>query len=287
MAKQATSAAKSPKSGTPQKSNTPARSSTPIFVEQEWQKPSRSNIQHDADLEWAAAEGDSDAEEWECVACNKSFRSEAAWDSHERSRKHMQAVERLRQQMLEEDDTLELGEEDDEVEEETFHEAQSEVGDEGEDERATGPKPVEAGDEEPTVREGSRKKTRGKQNTPATPRVVSVSPTRRKTKGRRRRQSPSLVDGLGDSTTVDEESTTTKAVEGSAPGMTKKEKRRAKEAAKKAQASEVEAARLVCLHSVDKQHIGLNSILRSVMCALSNSKARRNCSHTSMTLGMH
>lgn len=88
---------------------TPQQPSTPIpeFVEQEWQKATRPDI--DADLEWAAAENASDAEEWECVACGKAFRSEAAWDSHERSKKHMQAVERLRQKMLEEDDGLGLG----------------------------------------------------------------------------------------------------------------------------------------------------------------------------------
>jgi hypothetical protein len=47
----------------------------------------RSKIDADDDLEWAAAEGGDDPEEWECVACGKIFRSEAAWDSHERSKK--------------------------------------------------------------------------------------------------------------------------------------------------------------------------------------------------------
>ena len=54
------------------------------YVEQEWQKLDGKGV-HD-DLEWAIAEGN-DEEEWECVVCNKSFRSEAAWDSHERSKK--------------------------------------------------------------------------------------------------------------------------------------------------------------------------------------------------------
>ncbi|KII84450.1 hypothetical protein PLICRDRAFT_365946 [Plicaturopsis crispa FD-325 SS-3] len=52
------------------------------YVEQDWQKVDN-RWSADADLDWAAAEGD-DAEEWECVACGKTFRSEAAWDSHER-----------------------------------------------------------------------------------------------------------------------------------------------------------------------------------------------------------
>ncbi|TFK40071.1 hypothetical protein BDQ12DRAFT_601907 [Crucibulum laeve] len=85
-----------------------------LYVEQEWQKVDVHGLH--ADLEWATAEGEN-SEEWECVACRKSFRSEAAWDSHERSKKHMKEVERLRREMemedaelgLEEDiDTLEL-----------------------------------------------------------------------------------------------------------------------------------------------------------------------------------
>ncbi|KAJ7219960.1 hypothetical protein GGX14DRAFT_584783 [Mycena pura] len=76
------------------------------YVEQEWQKID--NLQQHDDLEWAAAEGD-DPEEWECVVCGKSFWSEAAWDSHERSKKHMKQVERLKKEMLEDDSQLDLG----------------------------------------------------------------------------------------------------------------------------------------------------------------------------------
>ncbi|KAL0061023.1 hypothetical protein AAF712_012144 [Marasmius tenuissimus] len=74
------------------------------FLEQDWQKIDSRN-QH-VDLEWAAAEGE-DPEEWECVACGKTFRSEAAWDSHERSKKHMKEVEKLRREM--ERENAELG----------------------------------------------------------------------------------------------------------------------------------------------------------------------------------
>ncbi|CAA7265571.1 unnamed protein product [Cyclocybe aegerita] len=77
------------------------------YVEQEWQKVEMKGLH--ADLDWAAAEGE-DLEEWECVACRKSFRSEAAWDSHERSKKHMKEVERLRRQMEQDDEELELDE---------------------------------------------------------------------------------------------------------------------------------------------------------------------------------
>ncbi|KAJ3854442.1 DnaJ domain-containing protein [Lentinula lateritia] len=75
------------------------------YIEQDWQKIDSRVGEHD--LEWAIAEGD-DPEEWECVACNKSFRSEAAWDSHERSKKHLREVERLRREMLDEEETLGL-----------------------------------------------------------------------------------------------------------------------------------------------------------------------------------
>ncbi|KAH9933672.1 DnaJ-domain-containing protein [Epithele typhae] len=92
---------------TPSSKPTPSTSSgpAPVFVEQEWQKaPSRDR---DADLDWAAGEGEDD-EEWECVACGKSFRTEAAWDSHERSKKHIKAVEALKREMELENDELEL-----------------------------------------------------------------------------------------------------------------------------------------------------------------------------------
>ena len=69
------------------------------YVEQEWQKTNISGVD---DLEWALAEGNDDPEVFECVACGKSFKSEAAWNSHERSKKHIKNVEVLRRQMEEE-----------------------------------------------------------------------------------------------------------------------------------------------------------------------------------------
>ena len=75
------------------------------FVAQDWQQVAEPS---DAvtDLEWARAEGAED-EEWECIACNKTFRSEAAWNSHERSKKHIKNVEVLRRQM--EEEAMQLG----------------------------------------------------------------------------------------------------------------------------------------------------------------------------------
>ena len=75
-----------------------------VYVEQEWQKTGVSDA---GDLEWALAEGNDDPEVFECVACGKSFKSEAAWNSHERSKRHIKNVEVLRRQM--EEETIELG----------------------------------------------------------------------------------------------------------------------------------------------------------------------------------
>ncbi|KAI9440111.1 DnaJ-domain-containing protein [Lactarius indigo] len=77
------------------------------FVVQDWQKVAELSDAA-ADLEWARAEGTED-EEWECIACNKTFRSEAAWNSHERSKKHLRTVEQLKREMQEEELELELG----------------------------------------------------------------------------------------------------------------------------------------------------------------------------------
>ena len=77
------------------------------FVAQDWQKVAETS-EAAADLEWACAEGAED-EEWECIACNKTFRSEAAWDGHERSKKHLRAVEQLKREMQDEEQELDLG----------------------------------------------------------------------------------------------------------------------------------------------------------------------------------
>jgi DnaJ family protein A protein 5 len=82
-----------------------AQANNTPYVEQEWQKVTKDH-QHD-DLEWAAGEGE-DSEEWECVVCGKSFKSEAAWDSHERSKKHMKEIERLKREMTRENEELGL-----------------------------------------------------------------------------------------------------------------------------------------------------------------------------------
>lgn len=98
-------------------SQTTSKSATPLptrirpmdeYVEQDWQKIDSRAL--DVDLDWSAMQGEN-PEEWECVACDKMFRSEAAWTNHERSRKHRKAVESLKRGMQEEHDALDLEEE--------------------------------------------------------------------------------------------------------------------------------------------------------------------------------
>ncbi|KAI6025784.1 DnaJ-domain-containing protein [Pisolithus orientalis] len=91
---------------TPLSNSKVARNVQNVYVEQEWQKTAPSMMDDD-DLDWAVAEG-KDSEEWECVACGKSFRSEAAWDSHERSKKHMKEVGKLKREMRRENAELGL-----------------------------------------------------------------------------------------------------------------------------------------------------------------------------------
>jgi len=99
---------------------------TETYVEQDWQKVSVNG--EDADLDWAVAEDDS--EEWECVVCGKTFRSEPAWDSHERSKKHIKEVERLRREMEVEDEVLglQVGDRTGELDEEDLRETDKSPG---------------------------------------------------------------------------------------------------------------------------------------------------------------
>jgi DnaJ family protein A protein 5 len=51
---------------------------------------------------------ESEAEVLECVACNKRFKSEKQFESHERSKKHLKAIQELRRQMKKETANLDL-----------------------------------------------------------------------------------------------------------------------------------------------------------------------------------
>lgn len=81
------------KSGAATSSSGPSqqrRQTVPEYIEQDWQRIEHKH-EDNATGEWDEAEG---GEEWECIACGRTFRSEAAWGSHERSRKHLKEVER-------------------------------------------------------------------------------------------------------------------------------------------------------------------------------------------------
>ncbi|KAF5375590.1 hypothetical protein D9757_008538 [Collybiopsis confluens] len=141
------------------------------YVEQDWQKVD-TRTDH-ADLEWAMAEGE-DPEEWECVVCNKSFRSEAAWDSHERSKKHMKEVERLRREMLDEGEMLGLNQDGDDDEE--IH---SDI-DASERSRSPSPEPEFPSSLPPESNQGSARPKKGKKspkiNMSEPPRSLSPDP---------------------------------------------------------------------------------------------------------------
>lgn len=118
-------------SPTPASGSVTPRKTAPksTFVAQDWQKVAETSDAA-ADLEWARAEGSED-EEWECIACNKTFRSEAAWNGHERSKKHLRAVEQLKREMQDEEQELELGQSYDDKLADTdvrFHQRDDEVG---------------------------------------------------------------------------------------------------------------------------------------------------------------
>jgi DnaJ family protein A protein 5 len=194
----------------------------------------------DADLEWAAAEGE-DPEEWECVACGKTFRSEAAWDSHERSKKHLKEVERLRREMQDEEDELELAAAEENMSDSDRSAPPSRPASPAPDE--TEPAPAsppsspsvlsEHTDEEPLqnpVNRSQQKKKDGKVNV-----EPNVPPNRAKAK--RRRAAVAL-----DHSDEQEHSTVGQSTDGlpspaptdGEPPITKREKRRAKEARKAA-----------------------------------------------------
>ncbi|KAI0667800.1 DnaJ domain-containing protein [Trametes maxima] len=243
---------------TPQGSRTPnsrqAGTSTPaaqpVFVEQEWQK---ARVKDDAaDLEWAAAEGE-DEEEWECVACGKSFRSEAAWDSHERSKKHLKAVEELKWQMEVENDELGLGAEEADNDGSGLPGSESDQGEGTVAEREAPvektssraePNTVENGDEgnNPDHEEARPLKSRKKKPSKKASRAPSPTVEPRSTRRSRRRDVSALDPSVND---------TKETLENTASSVqhpddddkkqvpSKKEKRRAREAAKKAQQKKI------------------------------------------------
>ncbi|WVF66725.1 hypothetical protein IAT40_001467 [Kwoniella sp. CBS 6097] len=90
------------------------------FEEQSWQKLGAKYSDEEEEEEENAAEqeaGDgtgvrlddgNGGDFFECVACGKTFASEASWGNHERSKKHKQAVWRLKKEMMAEEQAIGL-----------------------------------------------------------------------------------------------------------------------------------------------------------------------------------
>lgn len=284
----AQAAAASSTASTPKSARTPTTRPTPPssqseFVAQDWQKAQK--ISDAEDLEWAAAENEQ--EEWECVACGKTFRSEAAWDSHERSRKHLKAVEDLRKRMREESEELGLGEVDEEDEEERGSDEEyetyedppetpiipSEAGeivdepaeapaldaDSGEEDpesensteratkgsRATPPGteggPPHGDGETNVTQPTSKAKTKGKQPRAPSPEVLTKSQRRAKARNESASAAASASGPPSVLTAEPEDHTPHEAAESTStptpqPELSKRDKRRAREAAKAARA---------------------------------------------------
>ena len=70
----------------------------------DWAK-SRPINEHDGGF---SSEDESEEHEFECVVCNKSFKSEAQYEAHEKSKKHNKLVKQLKKDMEDEDQDLDL-----------------------------------------------------------------------------------------------------------------------------------------------------------------------------------
>ncbi|EDQ84902.1 uncharacterized protein MONBRDRAFT_34486 [Monosiga brevicollis MX1] len=64
-------------------------------------------IESMADDIYGADSSDEEEQGMYCVACNKSFRTQPAWENHQRSKKHLKQVEYLKAQLQEEDEQFE------------------------------------------------------------------------------------------------------------------------------------------------------------------------------------
>jgi DnaJ family protein A protein 5 len=252
--------------------STPKRTAPPTstFVVQDWQKVAEPSDAA-ADLEWARAEG-TDDEEWECIVCNKTFRSEAAWNSHERSKKHIRTVEQLKREMQDEELELELGQADGSSAHANAEEADGQVtagatGDDKEPPKAS-PDRVIPASTAPNIEKatteaqhflGSRRRrpTQNKSHTPppvepsppapSVPEASQIGAARRSSARQRLTESdPELPKEFRETLSLDETPQHDEDAERDEVGpanstkveMSKREKRRAREAVKKAREGE-------------------------------------------------
>ena len=259
--------------------STPKRTApTSTFVVQDWQKVAEPSDAA-ADLEWARAEG-TDDEEWECIVCNKTFRSEAAWVSHERSKKHIRTVEQLKREMQDEELELELGQADGASAHANADEADGQVtaGATGDDKAspdrvipATAPNIEEATTEAKHFLGSRRRPTQNKSHTPPpkpspAPSVPEASQIGASSARQRLTESdPELLKEFRETLSLDETPQHDEDAERDEVGpanstkveMSKREKRRAREAVKKAREGE---SKNICAVSFPHTKFYFNSI---------------------------
>ncbi|CEJ56790.1 hypothetical protein PMG11_05509 [Penicillium brasilianum] len=72
------------------------------FVLPEWARSDEHGIEEDEES------SESEIESFECVACNKQFKSQKQFEAHERSKKHLKAVKQLCRDMRMQNDELDL-----------------------------------------------------------------------------------------------------------------------------------------------------------------------------------
>ena len=70
----------------------------------EWAK-SRTKDEHEGGF---SSESDVEEDEWDCVVCDKTFKSEAQFKAHEKSKKHVKLLKQLQKEMREEGADLDL-----------------------------------------------------------------------------------------------------------------------------------------------------------------------------------
>ncbi|KAG0226346.1 hypothetical protein BGW42_003681 [Actinomortierella wolfii] len=80
------------------------------FREQEWARAEDDEEQQDDDGDENGEDIEEEYEhEYECILCDKYFKSERAWKNHEKSKRHLKAVEDLRQEMIDDENALASG----------------------------------------------------------------------------------------------------------------------------------------------------------------------------------
>ncbi|KAG0002720.1 hypothetical protein BGZ65_002384 [Modicella reniformis] len=80
------------------------RAKVEAFQEQEWTRVQEENIDHEN--EGSESDNQQIEEEYECIICDKSFKSEQQLKNHEQNKKHLKAVEEIRLEMLYEENQL-------------------------------------------------------------------------------------------------------------------------------------------------------------------------------------